>query len=319
MRVADVTFFYYSLHYNSLFFLNLLVLTLLSVLATGMEAQTNVSLRSFSVRNGLAANQISGIDQAPNGLIWIATWNGLCCYDGYRFTTFRGSTWGEEDALSTNRIAMIHCTTLGDVWVRTFDAGLYLLDTHHGCHFVNVGQLLEKKYGTTIKARHFYGMPSGHTWITDEQGALNLRISDEHPTDVERMEVFGTKGKPLYGKYIKKVEADAKGREWLLTDLGMMCYNTGERESTTNDTPRSTALDTTHIRLLTSQGIPTENIEKHFPVSSQHGIADFDQLFPQETSVKIIAHRAGGNEAPENTIASIPMEVTNATGSLSMI
>ena len=127
------------------------MLTLLSVLATGMEAQTNVSLRSFSVRNGLAANQISGIDQAPNGLIWIATWNGLCCYDGYRFTTFRGSTWGEEDALSTNRIAMIHCTTLGDVWVRTFDAGLYLLDTHHGCHFVNVGQLLEKKYGTTIK------------------------------------------------------------------------------------------------------------------------------------------------------------------------
>lgn len=240
------------------------MLTLLSVLATGMEAQTNVSLRFFSVRNGLAANQISGIDQAPNGLIWIATWNGLCCYDGYRFTTFRGSTWGEEDALSTNRIAMIHCTTLGDVWVRTFDAGLYLLDTHHGCHFVNVGQLLEKKYGTTIKARHFYGMPSGHTWITDEQGALNLRISDEHPTDVERMEVFGTKGKPLYGKYIKKVEADAKGREWLLTDLGMMCYNTGERESTTNDTPRSTALDTTHIRLLTSQGIPTENIEKHF-------------------------------------------------------
>ena len=31
----------------------------------------------------------------------------------------------------------------------------------------------------------------------------------------------------------------------------------------------------------------------------------FDQLFPQETSVKIIAHRAGGNEAPENTIAGL--------------
>ena len=31
----------------------------------------------------------------------------------------------------------------------------------------------------------------------------------------------------------------------------------------------------------------------------------FDQLFPEETTVKIIAHRAGGYEAPENTVAGI--------------
>ena len=32
---------------------------------------------------------------------------------------------------------------------------------------------------------------------------------------------------------------------------------------------------------------------------------NFDRLFPDGTSVKVIAHRAGGNEAPENTVAGI--------------
>jgi len=31
------------------------------------------------------------------------------------------------------------------------------------------------------------------------------------------MEVFGTKGKRLPGDYIRKVETDSDGREWILT------------------------------------------------------------------------------------------------------
>ena len=236
----------------------------MTLAALNIVAQPTASVRTFSVRDGLAANLIAGIDQSPDGLMWIATWNGLCCYDGYRFTTFKGSIWDEENALSTNRIAMIHCTSKGDVWVRTYDAGLYLLDTHHGSHFVNMGLLIERKYGLPIKPRNFYGMTGGHTWITDEDGALTLRISDEHPTDVERMEVFGTKGKPLHGKFVKKVVSDAQGREWLATDKGMMCYNTGEVRNTIDDSQRATALDAAMEQRLQANGIATADIGKHF-------------------------------------------------------
>ena len=235
----------------------------MSLVALHIMAQPTASVRTFSVRDGLAANLIAGIDQSPDGLMWIATWNGLCCYDGYRFTTFKGSAW-EDNALSTNRIAMIHCTSKGDVWVRTYDGGLYLLDTHHGSRFVNMGLQIERKYGIPIKPRNFYGMTGGHTWITDEEGELTLRISDNHPTDVERMEVFGTKGKPLHGQYVKKVVSDAQGREWLVTDKGMMCYNTGEVRNTIDDSQRTTALDTAMALRLHANGIATTDIGKHF-------------------------------------------------------
>ena len=76
----------------------------LSVLTAYGQRQSTV--RTFSVRDGLPANSITSVRQDHRGLIWIATWNGLCCYDGYQFTTFRGEPWS-DNALSTNRLSAI--------------------------------------------------------------------------------------------------------------------------------------------------------------------------------------------------------------------
>ena len=189
------------------------------------EAQPEYTVRSFNIRDGLAANRISGMEQDSRGLMWVATWNGLCCYDGYQFTTFASGPWGSTDALSTNRISMIRADSHDNIWVRTYDGGLYLYDTYK-CRYVNVGLLVEQKFGTSILPRNIYVLPGGHTWITDERGKMNLRIDDDHPTDVDHMEVLGDEQHPLFGKYIRKVEADAEGHEWIITDRGLMCYGT---------------------------------------------------------------------------------------------
>ena len=63
-------------------------------------------MQTFNTRDGLPSNNISGLEQDSRGLLWIATWNGLCCFDGYRFTTFRSPDDG-HDMLTTNRIDKI--------------------------------------------------------------------------------------------------------------------------------------------------------------------------------------------------------------------
>ena len=75
-----------------------LFILLLLALSSVSHAQPYCHVRTFTIRDGLAANTISGIDQSPSGLMWIATWNGLCCYDGYQFTTFRSDNWADADA-----------------------------------------------------------------------------------------------------------------------------------------------------------------------------------------------------------------------------
>ena len=205
----------------------LLITLLYNLIVCTASGQSAYSVRHFTIRDGLAANAIVDVEQDHKGLIWIATWNGLCCYDGNKVSTFRGEQWGEENALSTFRLSAIKADGQDNIWIRTYDRELYLYDTHQ-CRFINIGRLVKRKFGQAVKPRNIYVMPSGHVWITDERAELNLRIDERYPTDTDRMEVWGKRGKALYGKYIQKVEADGQGREWIVTDRGMMRYGSKE-------------------------------------------------------------------------------------------
>ena len=53
-------------------------ITLLLLLsACWAMAQPYSYVRTFNIRDGLAANNISNMTQTPDGLMWFATWNGL--------------------------------------------------------------------------------------------------------------------------------------------------------------------------------------------------------------------------------------------------
>ena len=205
----------------------LLTTLLLHIALVSAGAQTSQGLRTFTVRDGLPANAITAIHQDVKGLIWIATWNGLCCYDGYRFSSFRGDPWGSRNSLSSNRISAIKPDSKGNIWVITYDSGLYFFDTER-CQFFDVKQMLQQEYGVSITPRNIYSAPNGHTWITDASEQMNLRIDDGNPLDVKSMERWGTKGQALKGAFLRKVEIDSKGREWIVTDEGMMRYGSKE-------------------------------------------------------------------------------------------
>ena len=45
-------------------------------------------LSHYSTKDGLASNAISDIITDKYGYIWLATYNGLCRYDGYSFYNY---------------------------------------------------------------------------------------------------------------------------------------------------------------------------------------------------------------------------------------
>lgn len=183
-----------------------------------LKAQPYCDVRTFNIRDGLAANIISGIGQTPDGLMWFSTWNGLCCYDGYRFTTFRDEA-GSKEVLSSNRIAAISPNSRGDIWCITFDRILYLFDTRQ-CRFVNVSNIISQKYGQPFRARNLYSLPNGHTWVTiEEQQGATFRLDDNRPTDADGITIFALNGKQLKGVNVKKV-VEAGSEEVVVTEGG---------------------------------------------------------------------------------------------------
>ena len=69
---------------NKRYFLSIIV-TIIAIMAhtLSMMARPYCDVRKFSIVDGLAANTISDMKQAPDGLMWFSTWNGLSYYDGY--------------------------------------------------------------------------------------------------------------------------------------------------------------------------------------------------------------------------------------------
>ncbi|NPD93250.1 hybrid sensor histidine kinase/response regulator transcription factor [Xylanibacter muris] len=194
---------------------------------TGSLAQPYCALKTFTIRDGLAANTISGFTQTPDGIMWIATWNGLCFYDGYHFTTFR-NTPGHTDLLSSNRILHVRSSSSGNVWLNTYDRKVYMYDTNR-CRLINISERLKALFKEDFAVRGIYPLDNGHTWLVGNDGTCNYRVADSIIFEDRGIESYKLAGH----NRIKKVEIDEKGNEWVFTDMGLFQYGGTLKSSVT--------------------------------------------------------------------------------------
>ena len=179
--------------------------------AMPVQAQPPYTIRSFNIRDGLAANQISNMEQDSRGLLWIATWNGLCCYDGQQFTTFNTDADG-ANLLTTNRINRIRVDSLDNVWVETYDGNVYLYDTH-ACRYQTVADTPHAYVHQPQPPSAMIDANEGNGWQLTPDGQLILTDSAGHETGRPNLPV------------IEKHYVDRQGNLWLMSAEGLSLVN----------------------------------------------------------------------------------------------
>lgn len=97
----------------------------LSLLFTGHTAKAE-EFSHISIDDGLSQNTVFAIVQDSLGRMWFGTSNGLDCYDGYNFTSYRHED-GNESSICHNSIRALHFDGCGRLWVGT-GKGLALFD-----------------------------------------------------------------------------------------------------------------------------------------------------------------------------------------------
>lgn len=119
------------------------IISLLTLFAAGAEDFCTVRL--FNEDDGLSQRLVKGVVQDADGVIWIATWNGLNRFDGNTFTAIRPD---RRDSVSrySSRIGDIKLTGDGhSLWLRV-DGRLMRFDTHTH-RFADTHSVIEQAAG----------------------------------------------------------------------------------------------------------------------------------------------------------------------------
>ena len=67
--------------------------------------------KSYDIENGLPSRMVFDICQDSSGLIWLATYEGLCCYDGFKFLKYN-----VKDGLPDQKFKHLLYDDKGSLW-----------------------------------------------------------------------------------------------------------------------------------------------------------------------------------------------------------
>jgi ligand-binding sensor domain-containing protein len=74
---------------------------------------------------------VTGITQAKNGYMWLATKNGMYSYNGYQMTSYLHSVMS-PNTIASNNLESIFADTNGILWIGSLGSGLDQLDPETG-------------------------------------------------------------------------------------------------------------------------------------------------------------------------------------------
>ena len=192
---------------------------------------------------------VSDIVQDSKGFIWFSTWNGLNRYDGYTFKNYKAYP-GDGCTLTSNRILRIVPDQQNNIWCQTYDARVYLFESHQE-KFIDILQPFEQKSGETYIVRKIYALSKGVSWIVCDHGAFRVDERKLENEDEGAITPYTPEIGNLPGRKISRIEQDADGDEWIFTDKSVCIVG------------QKTISDKTHFTSF------CENNEKMYLISSK--------------------------------------------------
>jgi ligand-binding sensor domain-containing protein/signal transduction histidine kinase len=127
------------------------VVALLCLCAFPARAQ-NLAIRNYTVSDGLAHASVISLHQDPKGYLWIATYEGLSRFDGYRFVNY-----GPHEGLSQSVINDVTSDRKGRLWVATNGLGVARLLEDPAERFVASSQSAARRSGKKFSVYSIQG------------------------------------------------------------------------------------------------------------------------------------------------------------------
>ena len=178
------------------------------------HAETQLTGRIITTKDGLPSNLINDIIQDDRGYIWFGTANGLCRYDGYSFVNYQ--TVGCGNGKTNGHVGTFHLDhDNGLLWIRTATFNYACYDLHQQ-RFVDYAgncdpQKTFERFYIEDNGLWLYEAMAGIRHVTYENGQFECRDYTQE-----------NGGLPP-GK-VNRIKSDQHGNIWIMTDNGLLRY-----------------------------------------------------------------------------------------------
>ena len=139
-------------------------------------------IQRYDENDGLTQWHVTQMMQDRQGMMWFATWNGICRYDGYGFKGFKGHV-GDGNKISTDRFRNIWLTDDGNIGCN-IDDELFLFNMKT-CRFESRKDISPNhKHAKSIKpGQPFrYKDRQGTVWTISHDGKITYQTSNGKET-----------------------------------------------------------------------------------------------------------------------------------------
>jgi len=187
-----------------------------SVGSKGIELVNNLNFDFYSQENGLSNNQIHCTLQDKKGWMWFGTSQGVCRFDGYKFTVFKNDS-EDSTTLKGNLVRTIFEDSKGQLWIGTENGGLnkFNRDKENFQHLFYSGSRAILKDATVTSVHEDL---NGNLWIGTRTSLF--RMENENSL-IE----INPSNRPNFSEYFRVIHSDKVGQIWLGTNNGLFLYN----------------------------------------------------------------------------------------------
>ena len=189
---------------------------LFSSYASGAEVVNNLNFDFYSQENGLSNNQVHCIHQDRKGWMWFGTSQGVCRFDGYKFTVFKNDP-EDTASLKGNLVRTIFEDRKGQLWFGTENGGLNKFNREKENFqqlFYSGDQAVLKN--ATVTAIH--EDVSGNLWVGTSTHLYRLD-NENHISEIKPSNTSD------FTEYFRIIESDKSGKIWLGTNNGLYLYS----------------------------------------------------------------------------------------------
>lgn len=199
-----------------------------------IPADKTIHIRHFGENDGFSAAVVQHMIQDSRGYIWLATWDGLRRYDGYRFETFKAVP-GDHSPLETNRFGYVQEDSTGNI-VCMSNEKPYLFDVksrrfqpyqgrklktaiyHPPLHVTDL--IAQMKELEAVEVNILLTDRQQGVWIYSRRGLERISLVSK-PVRTER-----TNGENR--QVVSALHTDRHGRLWTADKQGFICISSGD-------------------------------------------------------------------------------------------